>query len=81
MITPAQSRAARGWLSWSQEELARRAKVSPSTVRDFEKGRHAPIMNNLEAIRRAFESQGIEFLFRENGAERGVVISIESKVA
>ena len=64
MLTPEQSRAARGWLDWSQEELARRANVSLSTVRDFEKGRRSPIKNNLDAMRLAFEMSGISFLFR-----------------
>lgn len=59
MLTPEHSRAARGWLDWSQEELARRANVSLSTVRDFEKGRRIPISNNLAAIARVFESVGI----------------------
>ena len=49
MLTAEQSRAARGWLGWSQSELASRASVSLSAVRDFEKGRHVPIRNNLAA--------------------------------
>lgn len=64
MVSPEQSRAARGWLDWSQQELARRANTSMSTIRDFEKGRRMPIKNNLEAIRMSFESAGITFLFR-----------------
>jgi transcriptional regulator with XRE-family HTH domain len=64
MLTPEQSRAARGWLDWSQEELAKRAHVSLSTVRDFEKGRRTPIKNNLDAMRLSFEIAGISFLFR-----------------
>ena len=60
MVSPEQSRAARGWLDWSQEDLAQRAKVSLSTVRDFEKGRRTPIGNNLDAICRAFEAEGVE---------------------
>jgi DNA-binding transcriptional regulator YiaG len=64
MITPEQSRAARGWLEWSQEDLAKRANTSLSTVRDFEKGRRAPIKNNLEAIRLSFELAGVSFIFR-----------------
>jgi ribosome-binding protein aMBF1 (putative translation factor) len=60
MVSPEQSRAARGWLDWSQEELAKRANVSLSTVRDFEKGRRTPIGNNLDAMRRAFEAEGVE---------------------
>jgi transcriptional regulator with XRE-family HTH domain len=40
LLTPEQCRAARGLLDWTQEELAARADVSRSTVRDFENGRH-----------------------------------------
>ena len=64
MIAPEQSRAARGWLAWSQDDLAKRANVSLSTVRDFEAGRRTPIKNNLEAMRLAFELAGIAFVFR-----------------
>lgn len=61
-MTPEQSRAARGWLGWGQAELAAAASVSLSTVRDYEKGRHVPIANNLAAIRAALEAQGIVFV-------------------
>jgi DNA-binding transcriptional regulator YiaG len=61
-MSPEQSRAARAWLDWSQEELAAKASVSLSTVRDFEKGRHVPIANNLTAIRVVLESAGIAFV-------------------
>jgi ribosome-binding protein aMBF1 (putative translation factor) len=59
------SRAARAWLDWSQEDLAKRASVALSTVRDFEKGRRTPIANNLEAMTRALASEGIHSLFDE----------------
>jgi transcriptional regulator with XRE-family HTH domain len=39
-LTPEQCRAARGLLDWTQEELAERADVSRSMIRDFENGRH-----------------------------------------
>lgn len=67
-LTPEQCRAARGWLDWSQENLAAAAHVSLSTVRDFEKGRRTPIANNLTAIRAALETAGIELVFAENVA-------------
>lgn len=72
MLTPAQSRAARGWLGWSQDDLAKRAKVGLSTVKDFEGGRRSPITNNLEAMRRAFEAEGMEMLFDADGEATGV---------
>lgn len=74
MLTPEQCRAARGWLDWSQDDLAREAKVSLSTVRDFEKGRRTPIPNNLRAIKAALEGHGMEFLDRD-GTAKGVAVS------
>jgi ribosome-binding protein aMBF1 (putative translation factor) len=62
MISPEQSRAARGWLDWSQDDLAKRANVGLSTVRDFEKGRRTPIGNNMIAIERALSEAGIQFV-------------------
>ncbi|TGS45200.1 MULTISPECIES: helix-turn-helix transcriptional regulator [unclassified Mesorhizobium] len=59
MLSPEQSRAARGWLDWSQDDLAKRAQVSLSTIRDFEKARRIPIANNLQAIQRALEAAGV----------------------
>lgn len=70
-MSPEQSRAARGWLGWSQTELANRARVSLSTVRDFENGHRVPIANNLDAMRRAIESAGIEML-DEKGKAVGI---------
>ncbi|WP_323013736.1 helix-turn-helix transcriptional regulator [Devosia sp.] len=64
-MTPEQCRAARGWLDLSQAELAEAAKVSLSTVRDFEKGRRTPIGNNLTAMVAALSAHGIEF--QDNG--------------
>ena len=78
MLSPEQSRAARGWLDWSQEELARRANVSLSTVRDFEKGRRIPIKNNLDAIHRVLEAAGISLVHGEAGVATGIHVSLSS---
>ncbi|MFG1189244.1 helix-turn-helix domain-containing protein [Xanthobacter flavus] len=61
-MTPEQCRAARAWIDWSQDDLARAASVSLSTVRDFEKGRRVPIANNLTAMRVALEARGARFV-------------------
>jgi transcriptional regulator with XRE-family HTH domain len=60
-ITPAQCRAARRLLALTQAEFAEVTKVSLETLRDFEAARdhHAP--SQIEALRAAIESVGIEF--------------------
>ncbi len=64
-MTPEQCRAARAWLGWPQDELAKLASVGVSTVRDFEAGRREPTRNNLTAIQAALEKGGVSFLETE----------------
>jgi transcriptional regulator with XRE-family HTH domain len=71
MISPAQSRAARGLIDLSQTKLAEAAGISLSTVRDFETGKRTPTANNLAAIKRALEEQGVIFI-DTNGEGSGV---------
>ncbi|HZK88593.1 MAG TPA: helix-turn-helix domain-containing protein [Stellaceae bacterium] len=71
-MSPEQCRAARGWLGWSQQDLADRAHVGLSTVRDFEKGRRAPIANNLDAMRRVLELAGVHLVFAPDGTPEGI---------
>lgn len=68
MITPAQCRAARALLDWSQQDLAKAAHLGLSTIRDFEKGRRVPTHNNLRGIKLALEESGVEI-----GAEKSSV--------
>lgn len=59
--TPHQTRAARNWLGWTQRQLAKKAQVGLSTIRDYERGRRTPVFHNQLAIKEALEIGGIEF--------------------
>jgi ribosome-binding protein aMBF1 (putative translation factor) len=62
-ITGGQMRAARAFLRWSADDLAKKAKVGVATIRraEAEDGIPNMLVNNMEAIRRALEAAGIEF--------------------
>ena len=70
MITPEQSRAARALINWSQSTLASASNLGLSTIRDFEKGRRTPTINNLTAIELSL-SKFVIFV-PENGEGAGV---------
>jgi len=64
LITSAQIRAARGMLEWSRADLAKHSGVGFSSMMRIESaigvpGAHA---KTLEAIEKAFERAGIEFI-------------------
>jgi transcriptional regulator with XRE-family HTH domain len=61
-MTPSQCRAARGLLNWNQVDLARTARVSVVTVRNFENEKSAPLRATLDVIQRALETAGVEFI-------------------
>lgn len=71
-ITPPQIRAARALVDWSQEELAAKAGVGLSTVRDYEKERRGGDIGGLKTICRALENEGVIFLPSENDLGPGV---------
>lgn len=71
MLTPAQCRAGRALVELAQSQLAEKANVGLSTVRNFEAGRSIPVVNNLAAIKSALESAGVIFV-EENGEGPGV---------
>jgi DNA-binding transcriptional regulator YiaG len=60
-LTAEQCRAARAWLAWSQDDLAKAADIGLSTLRDFEGGKREPIANNRKAIQAALEREGFGF--------------------
>jgi DNA-binding XRE family transcriptional regulator len=70
MLKPEHCRAVRAWFGWTQEEFAKMAGVSLSTVRDFERGPEnkgrTPIANNLRAMTLVLESHDVRLLFDED---------------
>ena len=79
MLVPNQCRAARAWLAWSQEDLAKLAGVSLSTLRDFEGGKRTPSKNNLKAIQSALESEGVAFIFTDKDKASGISVAVPNR--
>jgi transcriptional regulator with XRE-family HTH domain len=65
IVVPAQIRAGRALLGWSQEELASEAGVGLSTVRDIESQRRALDTASACEIRRALQNAGVIFIAGE----------------
>ena len=64
-MTPAQCRAARALVQWSQQQLADAAKVGVVTVRQFESAASEPRNSTLEVMERALAAAGV--IFQGNG--------------
>jgi len=72
-LTSAQLRAARSLVRWSAEDLARHSAVGVTTIRRAELTENETSLTaaNNQALRRALESAGGEFI-DENGGGPGV---------
>lgn len=62
LITPAQCRAARALLNWSQPNLAARCDMHVQTISAFESENGSPTKKTLEKILKTLESHGVELL-------------------
>lgn len=64
MITSGQIRAARAFLKWTGKDLAEASSVAFSTLMRLETGEGVPgaQAKTLNAIQKAFEEAGIEFI-------------------
>jgi transcriptional regulator with XRE-family HTH domain len=73
MTTSEQIRAARALLRWEQKDLAEASSVSLPSVKRLETipGPLAAQARTIDALRRALEGAGIEFI-AENGGGPGV---------
>jgi transcriptional regulator with XRE-family HTH domain len=70
-ISPDQCRGARAVLDMTQPQLASAAGLGLSTVVDFERSRRPVSTEAIQAMRKALERAGIEFI-DENGGGPGV---------
>lgn len=61
-MTPSQVRMARALLRLGVRELAELADVTPATVTRFETEKGGLQLSSAEAIRKALEAQGVQFL-------------------
>jgi len=60
-IIPAQCRAARALLDWSQERLSKESGVGAKTIVDFEQSKRSPFARTVRDLRETLEAAGIEF--------------------
>lgn len=67
ILTPELCRAARGYLDWTQVDLAGHSGVSRSTIRDYEGSRHEAHRATEAQLRLALERGGVVFLELEDG--------------
>jgi transcriptional regulator with XRE-family HTH domain len=68
-MIPAQCRAARGLLDWTQAKLADASGFAVSTIVKFERSGRAAPAGAIQVMQLAFEAAGVEFT---NGDEPGV---------
>ena len=66
VATPAQCRAARALLSWTQAVLAERAGVARKTIADFELATRTLHIRTRRDITSTLEAAGIEFMWGDD---------------
>lgn len=78
ILLPAQCRGARGLLNWSQGDLADRAGVSRSTVKDFETERHSLHHSTERLLIDALEAGGALLVQADEGGEPGPGVRLKA---
>jgi transcriptional regulator with XRE-family HTH domain len=72
MITSGQCRAARAWLGWSQNDLAKASGLTIGTVVNFERDQSIPRSRSMNEIVRAIGIAGIRPVF-QGGRAIGII--------
>ena len=72
IITARQIRAARALLGWSQQQLADKAIISLNTVTRLERSEVDPRVSTIEAVQKALNKAGVEFLPADERKGEGV---------
>lgn len=75
-LTPAQCRAARALLNWSQPNLAKRCGMHVQTISAFESETGTPTRRTLTKITDTLEQGGIEFLPNDGVGRRASPITV-----
>ena len=70
-LSPAQCRAARALIGWSQDDLSSASKIVKETIADFEAGTLSPSERILQDMKHSLEDAGVLFI-AENGGGAGV---------
>ncbi|MBN9469978.1 MAG: helix-turn-helix transcriptional regulator [Bosea sp.] len=80
MITPAQMRAGRALLGWSQQQLAAAAKIGLASVNNYERGASDPRLSTLREARDAMAKAGVIFIEPAGGEGEGAKLASPSPV-
>jgi len=75
-VTPSQIRAGRAMLNWSQEELAKKAQVGLSSLRDFENERRGSDVGVVKAIVITLQEHGVVFLPSDDNFGPGIRLGL-----
>ncbi|MBX5175330.1 helix-turn-helix transcriptional regulator [Rhizobium lentis] len=70
-ISPAQCRAARSLIAWSQDQLAAASNVAKATIANFEVGKRTPYERTLLDIQSALEGAGVVFVANGEASTAG----------
>lgn len=76
MITSKQVRAGRALLGWNQSQLAEIAGVARLSIKNIENEQTAPRKDTIQAIQKALEDYGLEFLSGNGVRQKDEIITV-----